>query len=56
MSNIQVFDNPEFGKVTTAVIDGKDYFAATECAKALGYAEPEQAVRWMGESVNRAVA
>jgi len=45
MSQIQIFDNPEFGKVTTAVIDGKEHFAATECAKALGYAEPEKAIR-----------
>ena len=45
MANIQIFENPEFGKVTTTVVDGKEHFAATECAKALGYAEPEKAIR-----------
>lgn len=45
MTKIQIFESPEFGKVTTAVIDGKEHFAATECAQALGYTEPEKAIR-----------
>ena len=45
MTTIQVFSSPEFGQVTTAVIDGKEYFAATECAKILGYANPQEAIR-----------
>ena len=44
MTNIQIFESPEFGKVTTAVINGKEHFAAVECAKALGYANPHDAV------------
>jgi len=44
-TSLQIFESPEFGKVTTAVIDGKEYFAATECAKILGYANPQEAVR-----------
>jgi prophage antirepressor-like protein len=45
MTNIQIFESPEFGAITTAIIDGREYFAATECARALGYANPEEAIR-----------
>ena len=45
MTDLQIFRNPEFGTITTAVIDSKDYFAATECARLLGYANPEEAIR-----------
>jgi prophage antirepressor-like protein len=44
MTSIQVFNNPEFGIITTATINGKEHFAATECASALGYAKPHDAV------------
>ena len=40
MTNIQIFEHSQFGKINVAVIDGKEHFAATECAKALGYADP----------------
>jgi len=45
MSNIQIFSSPEFGQITTAIINGKEYFAATECAKALGYIDPYDAIK-----------
>jgi len=45
MTAIQMFENLEFGTITTAVADGKTYFAATECAMALGYTNPEKAIR-----------
>lgn len=44
MSNIQVFDNPEFGAVRTLEENGTILFCATDAAKALGYANPRDAV------------
>jgi len=43
--NVQVFDSHEFGQITTAIINGKEHFAATECAKALGYTDPYDAIK-----------
>ena len=45
MTNIQVFSNPEFGKVEVAIINGKKHVTATECARVLGYAKPDDAIR-----------
>lgn len=44
MSNIQVFDNPEFGAVRTLEENGAILFCATDAAKALGYAAPRKAI------------
>lgn len=44
MSNIQVFDNPEFGAVRTLEENGTILFCATDVAKALGYAAPRKAI------------
>lgn len=37
MNEMQVFKNSEFGELGVLQIDGKEYFPATACAKALGY-------------------
>lgn len=44
MNEIKIFENPEFGSVRTAVIDGDPWFVANDVAKALGYARPADAV------------
>ena len=44
MSNIQVFDNPEFGAVRTLEENGTILFCATDATKALGYAAPRKAI------------
>jgi len=51
-SNVQVFENSEFGKLEVIEIDGKPYFPATECAKVLGYANPQKAIRDHCKGVN----
>ena len=43
-SNLQIFNNSEFGALEVLMIDGKPYFPATECAKILGYAKPHDAI------------
>jgi len=42
---IQVFESQEFGQLGVLMIDGKPHFPATECAKTLGYNQPEHAIK-----------
>lgn len=44
MNDLKVFSNTEFGELGVMVIDGKEYFPATQCAKLLGYANAKDAV------------
>ena len=41
---IQVFESVEFGQLGVLMLDGKPYFPASDCAKVLGYANPNAAV------------
>ena len=43
--NLKVFENSEFGQLKVLIVDGKEYFPATECAKILGYSDTDQAIR-----------
>lgn len=43
-NNLMIFNNPEFGSIRTTTIDDKPYFCASDVAKALGYAKPNNAV------------
>jgi len=52
-NSIQVFENSEFGKLEVMTIDGKPFFPATECAKILGYKEPEKAIRTHCKGVSK---
>lgn len=45
MNELKVFKNSEFGELKIMVIDGKEYFPATECAKMLGYSNPHDAIK-----------
>jgi prophage antirepressor-like protein len=45
MDEIKTFKNSEFGELNIIIEDGKEFFPATDCAKILGYAEPQNAVR-----------
>lgn len=44
MTDLQIFNNEEFGNVRMLEIDGKPYFVATDIATALGYSNPRKAV------------
>lgn len=37
MENIEIYENPEFGKVRTTLIDGEPYFVGKDVADILGY-------------------
>ena len=45
MKELKVFQNSEFGELGIMMIDGKEYFPATQCAKILGYADPFKAIK-----------
>lgn len=45
MSNLQIFNNPEFGQVRMVEVEGKPYAVGSDIAKALEYAIPHKAVR-----------
>lgn len=55
MNNLQVFNNTEFGEVRTIEKNGKILFGATECAKVLGYTNPQKAIRNHCKGVNEIV-
>lgn len=44
MTDIQIFSNPEFGEIRTIEEDGKVLFCGNDVAKALGYANPKDAL------------
>lgn len=43
-SELQIFNNPEFGEVRTTVIDGEPWLVGKDVATALGYSNPSNAV------------
>lgn len=45
MSELQIFENAEFGSVRTAVIDGEVFFVGKDVAEILGYSNPLKALR-----------
>jgi prophage antirepressor-like protein len=46
------FHSAEFGEITILIQSGKPYFPATECARILGYKNPQKAVRDHCKGVN----
>lgn len=45
MNDLKVFSNSEFGELGVMLIDGKEYFPATQCAKLLGYKDTINAIK-----------
>ena len=44
MSNLQIFENPEFGTVRTITVEGKPHFVGKDVAEILGYSNPRKAI------------
>ena len=44
MSELEIFNNPEFGQIRATEINGEPYFVGKDIAEALGYAKPENAL------------
>lgn len=45
ISQIQIFENPDFGKIRTLLIDGEPWASSKDVATALGYKNPQNAIR-----------
>ena len=44
MQDLQVFQSSEFGELGVLIIEGREYFPATACAKILGYKNPRDVI------------
>jgi prophage antirepressor-like protein len=42
---MKIFSNPEFGDIRTEVVDGEPWFVGKDVAEALGYRNPQKALR-----------
>lgn len=40
MNDVKIFENPEFGRVRTTVIDGEPWFVAADVCRALDLGNP----------------
>lgn len=56
MSELQIFNNPEFGEIRAVEIDGEPWFVGKDIAVALGYKEPTKAVRERVDLEDRGVS
>ncbi|MEO2237879.1 phage antirepressor [Dorea sp. YH-dor226] len=56
MSELQVFQNAEFGSVRTATIDGEPYFVGKDVATILGYSNPRDAISKHVDDEDKGVA
>lgn len=45
MNELKIFENPEFGEIRTVEIDGEPWLVGKDVAQALGYKNPQEAVR-----------
>lgn len=45
MNNLTVFENPEFGAIRTVELDGEPWLVGKDVATALGYKNPQEAIR-----------
>jgi len=44
-NNLQIFNNKEFGKIRTVIVDNEIYFIGSDVAKGLGYKNTRDAIR-----------
>lgn len=56
MSELQIFQNAEFGSVRTATIDGEPYFVGKDVATILGYSNPRDAISKNVDDEDKGVA
>lgn len=56
MNEVQVFNNPEFGKVRTVAVEGTPYFVGKDVAEILGYSNPRDALSKHVDAEDKGVA
>jgi len=45
VNDLKIFENPEFGRVRTLIMEGELYFVGKDVAVILGYKNPQEAIR-----------
>lgn len=53
MNDLRVFSDTEFGELGVLIIDGREFFPATQCAKLLGYKNPQETIRTRCKGVRK---
>lgn len=53
MTDLKVFKSTEFGELGVVMVNGREYFPATQCAKILGHKNPQEAVRLKCKGVRK---
>lgn len=56
MTDLQIFNNPEFGAIRTIEKDGEPWFVGKDVATALGYEKPTDAVRKHTDMEDRGIS
>lgn len=56
MNELQIFNNPEFGEIRTITIDGEPWLVGKDVAAALGYSNPQEAIRNHVEDEDKGVS
>lgn len=56
MNDLQVFDNKEFGRVRSTILEEEPWFVGKDVAEALGYANPRDAIAKHVHSDDKGVA
>ena len=55
MSNLQIFQSPEWGSIRTVDLDGAPWLVGKDVAQALGYQNPQRAIRDQVEEEDKGV-
>lgn len=55
MNEIKIFENTQFGQIRATTIDDEPWFVGKDVAEALGYANPQKAIRDHVEEEDRTV-
>lgn len=55
MNEIKIFENPEFGSVRTVEVNGEPWLVGKDVAEALGYSNPQKALRDHVDNEDRTV-
>ena len=56
MNELQVFNNPEFGEIRTVEVNGEPWLVGKDVAVALGYKNPQEAIRTHVEEEDKGVS
>lgn len=55
MNALQIFESPEFGQIRTVEVEGEPWLVGKDVAEALGYSNPQKAIRDHVEEEDRTV-